>query len=265
MSEVDLKKLYSNMSDMACASLNLYKKTIDHPCIKGQASEVFWIELLSKYLPTQYGINSGKVIDHRGSTSKQIDIIVYNRESFPYVINDRQTTYIPVEAVVCVFEVKQELKNNINNAADKIESVRKLGRSFLNKNGEEIELESESLYPIIGGVLTTDSSLSRDSLKKQLCNLSGTRTIDIGCCVNAYNFYVKYNFPEELRCNYKSRRNASVLIYDKENALPIFLFQLEHTLQKNTRNASDLIIDIDAYLKVVGADLDNKPIVKALF
>lgn len=264
MGKVSLDSLFNKMSLVASSSLGVLRTSIEHPVMKGTASECYWINLLREYLPIKFGINSGKVVDSKGNTSKQIDIIIYSRESFPYVFNQNGAVLIPVESVVGVLEVKQDIKGNMRDIANKIESVRNLEGSYLDKKGQEAEIPWPP-YPILGGVLSTQSSYSEETLKNKLSELKGSRTIDIGCCANKYSFFVKYNTPEKEIANYKARAIAKVHTYSRETALMVFIYQLVHTLQRNAFMSCEYSVNIDAYLRNVGAEINPSPIATPLF
>ncbi len=71
------------------------------------------------------------MIDSTGTTSDQIDLVVYDRQYTPLLYNQAGQMYVPAEAVYAVAEVKQTLsKDHIAYAGAKGESVRKL-RSIL--------------------------------------------------------------------------------------------------------------------------------------
>ncbi len=175
------------------ANLELCRKVLSHPVMKGEASEACWIDFLRKYLPMQYGVDRGKVIDSKGNKSEQIDIIIYDKLFSPYILNGFGTKLIPVESVFAVFEVKQDIKSHIRYASKKILSVRKLETSFLDVKGEPCV--DSVVHPIIGGILALECSLKDKSLERGLKKLCGEGSIDIGCCVNWGSFLVKYSTP----------------------------------------------------------------------
>lgn len=82
-------------------------------------------------LPSSVKIGSGCIIDTYGGTSKQQDIVVYERDFCPvFSINDNpETTYYPCEGVIAIGEVKSILDSSqLNDSLKKIKSVKKLVR-----------------------------------------------------------------------------------------------------------------------------------------
>ena len=86
---------------------------------------------MEQILPRGIKIGSGFIIDSQGGTSRQTDLVLFEREICPvFSINDTpETTYYPCEGVIAVGEVKSTLDNqSLEDAFDKIASVKKLKR-----------------------------------------------------------------------------------------------------------------------------------------
>ena len=82
-------------------------------------------------LPPGIAVGSGCVIDSYGNTSKQMDVVLYEKNICPvYSINDApETTYYPCEGVVAVGEIKSSLgSDELEDIFLKIESVKRLRR-----------------------------------------------------------------------------------------------------------------------------------------
>ena len=88
---------------------------------------------LEHILPAGIAVGSGCVIDSYGETSKQMDVVLYEKNICPvYSINDTpETTYYPCEGIVAVGEIKSSLNSDeLEDIFDKIESVKRLRRFF---------------------------------------------------------------------------------------------------------------------------------------
>jgi hypothetical protein len=82
-------------------------------------------------LPNSVGVGSGCVIDSFGNTSKQMDIIIYEKEFCPvFCINDSpETTYYPCEGVIGAGEIKSRLNTKeLKNIFEKSKSIKVLKR-----------------------------------------------------------------------------------------------------------------------------------------
>ena len=104
------------------------------PATVGSAMEQPVRKQLEQILPRGLAVGSGFVIDSYGRTSRQTDIVLYERDICPvFSINDTpETTYYPCECVVAVGEVKSVLdRNGLRDAFKKIESVKSLRRNIV--------------------------------------------------------------------------------------------------------------------------------------
>lgn len=101
------------------------------PGLVGEAREKAARNQLEHILPAGIAVGSGCVIDSYGKTSKQMDVVLYEKNICPvYSINDTpETTYYPCEGVVAVGEIKSSLNSyELENIFLKMESVKQLKR-----------------------------------------------------------------------------------------------------------------------------------------
>ena len=97
----------------------------------GSARETPVRKRLEQILPRGVAVGSGFVIDSRGSTSQQMDVVLYERDLCPeYSINqDPSTTYYPCEGVLAVGEIKSTISSaDLKDIVDKISSTKRLRR-----------------------------------------------------------------------------------------------------------------------------------------
>lgn len=109
------------------------------PGLVGDAREKAARDKLKHILPTGIGVGSGCVIDSYGKTSKQMDVVLYEKNICPvYSINNMpETTYYPCEGVVAVGEIKSSLNSHeLENIFLKMESVKQLKRFSDELSGE---------------------------------------------------------------------------------------------------------------------------------
>ena len=86
---------------------------------------------LEQILPRGIAVGSGCIIDSYGNSSKQQDVVLYERDICPvFSVNDTpESTYYPCEGVIGVVEVKSSLgTNDLQDSFKKIESVKRLLR-----------------------------------------------------------------------------------------------------------------------------------------
>lgn len=260
---VNLPDLFAELQTQMQSALNLNRNAIGHYPSMGDATETHWINFLNKYLPNRYKVDKAMVIDHTGDVSDQIDIVIYDALYTPFIFNHDGFKYIPAEGVYAVFEVKQDIKGNIDYAAKKIESVRRLQRTSMKMVASGRTHKERALSKIIGGILTTSTSIHDDTIESNLKELQGFQTIDLGCCVDGGSFYVEYEGTDSIdpehpgyenyRKFYEGRQLTKVHFNKKGNSLFIFFLQLvQYLKQIGTVPA----IDINAYLNTLGEKID---------
>lgn len=267
---IDLRELFNGLQEQMLTSLNVNRDFIGHPGSKGDATEQRWIEFLKNYLPDRYKVDKAIVIDSTGNVSEQMDIVIYDGMYTPFIFKQDGFMYIPAESVYAVFEVKQDVKGNIEYAAKKVESVRKLKRTSIGMVASGRPTAARQLTKIIGGILTTTSSYAgHDTVKKQLRELKGYQTLDLGCFCDAGSFYVDYeekipggiNPTESIKENrkyieqmYASREVREINFSDRDVSLFTFFLQLVSYLKAiGTVSA----IDINEYLKAIHEKIDE--------
>ena len=103
------------------ADAMLFNRKLPHSGLMGNENELVLSKLLRDFLPPRFGIeNSGIVIDKKGKSSKQCDIIICDAYRFPKYFRK----VFPVEIVYGVIEVKTLLTaKEADNAIENIKSV----------------------------------------------------------------------------------------------------------------------------------------------
>jgi hypothetical protein len=101
------------------------------PGLIGSAREHPARKQFQSLLPAAAGVGSGCIIDLDSQTSKQQDVVIYERGVCPVfsVNNTPETTYYPCEGVIAVGEVKSSLNTEtLEDAFRKIETAKALKR-----------------------------------------------------------------------------------------------------------------------------------------
>ena len=101
------------------------------PSTVGAAMEQPVREQLEQILPRGIAVGSGFVIDSNGGTSRQIDVVLYEKDICPVfsINNTPETTYYPCEGVIAVGEIKGALdRQSLGDSFRKIASVKRLQR-----------------------------------------------------------------------------------------------------------------------------------------
>lgn len=240
--KIELKSVFSIISEPMEAVLSTTSSTITHSGTKGDACEFQWLKWLKTYLPKRYTVDSGFVIDSEGYISDQQDIIIYDRQYTPYLLNEEGVIYVPAESVYAVIEVKQELNRSyIKYASDKIYSVRRLKRTSTEIHHAGGTYEAKPLHQIIGGLVCQKFSWSQKDLKnKHLINSLNSikdlnQQIDLVCCLEIGSFFTTYE-----------QNSVNLTTSKKEDAMSFFFIKLMSKLQNI---ATVPAIDFDEYGK----------------
>jgi hypothetical protein len=97
----------------------------EHGSTIGQAREFLVTRVLKTVLPTGVHVGGGKVINHSGNSSKQVDVVVYDPR-FPIMKVEGGALYF-VEGVLATLEIKSTINSSgLNAALDNCKSVLEL-------------------------------------------------------------------------------------------------------------------------------------------
>jgi len=239
--KINLQEIFLELQKEMVLNLSGNRKIIMHSVAKGDASELNWINMLNKYLPRRYKVDKAFVLDHEGTLSEQIDLVVYDHQYSPFLFHRDGAIYVPAESVYAIFEVKQSVdKKVIEQAGDKAASVRKLKRTSVDIPHAGGKFSAREPFRILAGILSLGSDW-KDPLgkrfEKTLNKLDEHQKIDLGCILEFGGFEVKY---------------GSTIVVEKSgrgNALIFFFVRLLERLQEL---GTALAIDISAYAKVLG-------------
>lgn len=234
MSDWSLPRLLSGLHDDIEQRLKISRENFGHPGTKGDATERVWLDMLQTYLPKRYQAAKAHVVDSQGAFSDQIDVVIFDRQYSPFIFQYNDQTIIPAESVYAVFEAKQAINAaEINYAAQKVASVRRLHRTSLPITYARGVYPPKDLIPIIGGILTFESDWSPPLGEAALAALGKTNAasvLNVGCVAAAGMFERTVDGAYEIRMGRKPATS--------------FLFKLISMLQFN---GTVPMIDVQAY------------------
>lgn len=267
MKKIDIKDLFRGMQKQMESQFNTNRDFIEHPGSKGDALEDVWIDWLRAYLPNRYCVDRAIAIDKAGNTSQQIDVIIYDQLYTPFVLNQNGFKYIPAEGVYAVFEVKPDLKGNVDKlnhiqyAGEKIRSVRALNRTSTGIINAGKSVPARPLTEIVGGIISSTNTIANEkTIRSHIQSLNGLASIDIACAMDYGGLVVNYSKHftrswglSELELNsdiqnyYNMRRIQDIQISNRESSLITFFLKLMEYLQQ--RIGTVAAIDLNAYLQ----------------
>ncbi len=217
-----LQKAFEAEQNVLHCQLKCASESITHDGVMGSVNENHFIKILRKYLPKRYGVDSAILIDCLGKTSDQIDIVIYDPQYTPPLLDQNEHKYIPAEAVYAVFEVKPTInKEYLQYAGEKAQSVSSLTRTSIEIPHAGGVHAPKLLINIIRGLIATEIDWVDgfgETFKKNHEQLNGECTIDCALAVSGHYF--------DTFDGGKYTKAPS-----KENALIFFLFRLLGKLQ----------------------------------
>lgn len=235
--KTNLKTLFEAQQKQMIATAGI-AGSINHPVVSGDVKENHWQTILDGYLPKRYQVEKAIVVDVEGETSDQIDIVVFDRQYTPFLLNVNGAKYVPAEGVYAVFEVKPEINlKNIEYAGQKVFSVRKLKRTSVPYIHTGRRVSRTPIPHILGGILTSFNSWKKPFPKQmvdRLKSLDKHHRLELGCILDTGSFEIG------------TQGNFSFKTSEAKIALVSFVLQLTSRLRNS---ATVPALDIERYLK----------------
>lgn len=246
MINLDLEKIFSIRAETLNKQIELIA---DQPGeLRGRAREVLMSDFLEPLLPDKMGIEGGVVFSTTGASSGEMDIIVYDKESyalfkpFAYYMPKRAKPF-PAEVVYATIEVENRLtQTRLEEIARKIQKTKSFPKTAFHP--QQAVIRSFNLYgkqfeffPTIGGIFTYESEepqLLIEKLASLNTEIDADQQIDFICILNrgviAYNnqkdcvFLPKATATRDLELRFSSGTPA--------NNLKWFYLALMHLLSQ---------------------------------
>jgi hypothetical protein len=216
-----LRDAFSLEQKLLKVQLELSRQSVTHSGVLGEVHEDRFIRVLRHYLPRRYAVDTGIVLDSLGMTSHQIDVIVFDNQYTPTLLDQENHRFVPAEAVYAVFEVKPRIdKNYLEYAADKAASVRKLKRTSVPIVHAGGTFPKKPHFEIVGGIVATELAWSQGFRSRAFLHavdaLTGVRALHAGLAVTGgcFDFY-----------------DGSITTASVKNGLMFFIFRLLQKLQ----------------------------------
>jgi hypothetical protein len=217
-----LREAFATEQTCLVASLRSSSR-ITHAGDRGEVNEQHFIDFLRKYLPNRYTIEKAIVIASAGNVSDSIDVVVFDRQYTPTLLDNDKHRYVPAEAVYAVFECKPTIdKGYLEYAAAKAASVRKLRRTSVEIHHAGGTYPAKKPGPIVAGILAIDvywaDGFGSDAFRATHRSLTGDQIIDCGFAATGASFDI-FAGPD------------AYTFGPPDNALAYFAFRLLSKLQ----------------------------------
>lgn len=216
-----LSAAFAAEEQVLALEISLSTSSVPHSGVAGAVNEQHFIDLLRRYLPKRYEVDSAIVIDSNGRTSDQIDVVIFDNQYTPTLLDQKCHRFVPVEAVYAVIEVKPTIdKEYVEYAAGKAESVRALHRTSVPIRHAGGEYPAKELFPIVAGLaaptITWKDGFEARAFQELLAELTGERILNCGVGLSAGAF---------------DTFSGEAVVRTGENSLIYFVFRLLQQLQ----------------------------------
>jgi len=94
-------------------------KSMEQRTVKGTYREIFVSNLLRYFLPSNFDVGTGIIVNQRGDESSQIDVNIYDKSFLPPFIKEQNLGVFPAETVLAVVEVRSRIDNDVLKELDK--------------------------------------------------------------------------------------------------------------------------------------------------
>ena len=214
-----LQSAFATEQDLLAAKLKSSHR-ITHNVDMGEVNEQHFIDTLRRYLPDRYTVEKAIILDSLGNTTDSIDVVVFDRQYTPTLLDNEKHRYIPVEAVYAVFECKPTIhKGYLEYAADKAATVRRMHRTSVEISYAGGVYPPKPQIDLISGIVASDIEWGDGfgkTFTKLHSGLTGDRRLDCGLAVCGASF---------------DTFDGSYTFGPTDNALVFFLFRLLKRLQ----------------------------------
>jgi len=182
---LNLENVFRGINKKMLLDFQEISSEIEHRGAKGRVREIEIVnEFLSKYVPGNIGVGNGELISTDNQVSAEIDIVLYEKNSTPYLLKKEGFQIFPIECVYGVIEVKSLLnKVQLQDAFNKITHVKKMPKkAYEPQKGPIIKTTNIydrewSYFPTIGMVIAYDS-IDLKTLKDHLDSLNSNMALE---------------------------------------------------------------------------------------
>lgn len=215
-----LRRAFASEQTCLAAKLSSSDRIVHHGD-RGEVNERYFIDVLRNYLPNRYTVHKASILDSDGQVSDSIDVVIYDRQYTPTLLDSESHRYVPAEAVYAIFECKPTIdKGYLDYAGKKAESVRRLKRTSVPIPHAGGVFPAKPPVEIISGILAINVDWKEgfgESFENCHAALTGLKRLDCGLAVSGHAFDLF--------------QQSGYTYCRSENALVYFLFRLLNQLQ----------------------------------
>lgn len=162
---MDLENVFRSINKKMLIDFDEISSEIVHRGAKGKVREIEIVkEYLDKYSPRNVGLANGEIISVDGRVSAETDIILFEKNSSPYLVIKEGYQVFPIECVYGVIEVKSFLdRKQLQDSFDKINYIKEMPKlAFEPQRGPIVQSttiydKEWSYFPTLGFIIAFDS------------------------------------------------------------------------------------------------------------
>ena len=143
--------LYRNVLSAAhhkmSAAIAQIRHSVPHPGEIGDLVERVFRNHLLEVLPEKVGVANGFVVDSRGSVSRQMDVILYDRPNTPRIFTSHGAQMFPVVSTYACGEIKTGMESKqLGDSFEKCLSYKRLVRKAYYSKSDRIFQNTYTLF-----------------------------------------------------------------------------------------------------------------------
>ncbi|OXB22554.1 hypothetical protein B0A80_15710 [Flavobacterium tructae] len=114
-------------------------------------------DFIKFFIPQNYAISDGFVINNNDEVSHQCDIIIYDKNFTPLLQSENKQRFFPVETIAAVGEVKSDMNfSQLKEALIKLSNLKKIRKNILSPEIFSRQFKSEDDYQYAPDILGFD-------------------------------------------------------------------------------------------------------------
>ncbi len=182
---MNLENIFKSINKKMLLDFNEISSEINHRPSKGKVREIEVInEYLKKYIPGNIGVANGEIISSDDQVSNETDIIFYEKNSTPFLLQKEGFQVFPIECIYGGIEVKSFLDGTqLKDSFKKINKLKKMPKVAFDE-GNKIIKSTTNLYdkewnyfPTLGFIIAFDS-IDLKTLKAHLDKISKNELVE---------------------------------------------------------------------------------------
>jgi hypothetical protein len=158
------------------AEVAVFSRLIRHRGEQGRENEAAFARVLASFAPQRLGVGTGLLIDAGGGSSRQLDVILFERSDEPSVLAQTNQLLYPVESVIACVEIKTRLSTSeIDDCARKGSSIRALRPKRTHAD--------DSQYPLFV-VLAYSTEVAHETTLERFRSMSDEERPEVVCVLD---------------------------------------------------------------------------------